>query len=321
MPEKPKTPTLPKGMTANQTLNDTSAKERVELAKHSGMTTEAYERYLEQRAKQERVEASIDAVQKSHTTSSEKSEHDIAAERAVIEGIRSVDISNSQILDTDEENKMTDEAMTMLNKRDALFDQPTINMREADRLQRAIVPLFRKVLLSQMARQYKMLMSSGSDASVARKRIAVELEEAMDSDNVPFRRVIRQRIWEQMIRGTATSVRELYDLADEYNNGRLSKQQQELMSRVVECMKAAYFKGRLTTDILSRFQLSHLRKPMQRVFTRFKEVGPYRKTSSNVAGPVETFTPVQSSDEVMGYRRVGKRRPHRDPSGGSGDDN
>jgi hypothetical protein len=115
--------------------------------------------------------------------------------------------------------------------------------------------------------------------------------------------------------GIANSpLNEIEQLIAAHTSGTMNREQKDLVRRFVKYGKSSYISGRAITDKeIGRFQ--HL---LKHVAQGYRKYGPHRTDAENVSGPSETYGSFQS-DRVSGYRRDSKSRPHRDPSGGSGE--
>lgn len=308
--EKPsaKEPKLPQDVSAAQILNEYSGKQIGSLAEEAGMTREAFERFLQKRASAESVSKTVQDVQKQIASGREKTEYDKQAEEAVLQGVKDVRaaIERPNISEQQEEQYYS-RAYEQLNK---IEDAETENDRERYRLEavrnfgyairaRAIRDLFEQVRKGMSFNESKRVVVD-SFSENAKKQNIPELGEAYKQQAQYLDNEINmQRAWAA-----------IDPLIQHYEAGTMTQDDKDLLQSLVDCAKAAYFRG-FKHQMIERFGLQGLHDYMNPVISAYRKLGPHKKTSSNVSGPSELYGSVQSGDKNSGYNRTSKARPHR----------
>jgi len=317
-------PQLPEGTTAAQMLEEYSEKALAEMAQAQGFTPAAFNRFLNVQARRERVAASVtqakEILQQATPEMSERHESEVVAEKAVIRGM------NEMVRRFGPEN-LTDEEI------DALEREAYAALEEAGKISRGyayqiklekIWHMFDRVVEARVQNEIAKCLEGGMSETAARREVAESLLEQKDRTNLNALKYALERASKKLTDGYKSwggseretrKMAEVQSIIDGYGNRALTPEESALLSAFVKEAKADYFGGKShdTPKILKKYQ-----RMLGPIFDAYRNYGPHKRTVANVSGPVETFTSYQSEREA-GYRRVGKARPHRDPSGGNGE--
>jgi hypothetical protein len=317
----PKEPRLPENTTAQQLLEKYSEKARAEIAQQQGISAAAFNTYLNARARQERVAASISQAKeilRNKPASGERNENEICAEQAVIFGLK-------QVLQRFSPEDLAEEVIDALERQAyaAVEEFWELPLGFRNTLQsKKVEQMFDRIVAARTQNGIAKSMRAGMTAAEARKAAVESLQEQAKRTNLNFLRHALEyaaaKFAEGYVawRGRETSnLTELQSIVDGYGNRPLTTQESKLFAAFVKAAKSHYFGG-TRSDFSGTLQ--KYRRMMSVIFVAYRNRGPHRRTVSNVSGPVEMFTSHQSGHEA-GYRRVGKARPHRDPSGGNGE--
>ncbi len=317
-------PQLPEGTTAAQLLDEYSEKALAEMAQAQGFTPAVFNRYLNAQARRERVAASVtqakEILQQAKPEMGERHESEVVAEEAVIRGMK-------EMVRRFAPENLTDEEI------DALEREAYAAKEEAGKMslgypytmkRKKIEHMFDRVVEARAQNEIAKRIEGGMTEGDARKEVAASLLEQQARTNlIELRNALESTsrklgegygTWSRSERGTRTMA-EVQSIVDGYGNRALTPDESALLSAFIKEAKADYFgsKSHETPKILEKYQ-----RMLAVVFDSYRNHGPHKRTMANVSGPVETFTSYQSEREA-GYRRVGKARPHRDPSGGNGE--
>ncbi|HEY4524784.1 MAG TPA: hypothetical protein VJL39_00275 [Candidatus Paceibacterota bacterium] len=303
-----KEPELPQDTSAAQILNEYSGKQIAALADGAGMTREAFERFLQKRARSENVAKTVQDVQKQIASGREKTEYDKQAEEAVLQGIKEMRaaIERPNISEHQEEQYYS-RAYEQLNK---IEYAETEYDRKRHRLEavryfgyairaRAIRDLFEQVRKGMPFTESKRVVVASFSES-AKKQNIPELGEAYKQQAEYLDQEINmQRAWAA-----------IDPLIQHYEASTMTQEDRDLLQSLVDCAKAAYFRG-FEYQMIERFGLQGLDAYMNPVIRAYRKLGPHKRKSNNVSGPSEIYGSVQSGDRNSGYNRTGKARPHR----------
>ncbi len=314
-------PNLPENTTAGQLLDDYSEKARAEIAQSQGLSLIAFDRYLNARARRERIAVSVakaeESLGKAKYGEAMKDDNEVVAEEAVIRGMKEVLRRFSpEVLSEDEIDALEREAYAEMEKiGETTFAFLHGNTRE--RLKR----LFRRVVEARAQNEILKLVHEGMVETEARNMVAESLLEQDKRTNLnPLKAVLisvsgklkgEYVSWNER---ETQKLAELESIIDGYGKRDLTPQESELLAAFVRAAKANYLNGTYpSSPILNKYT-----RMLGVIFSAYRNYGPYKRTFANVAGPAEVFTPHQSG-YVAGYSRKNKARPHRDPSGGNGE--
>lgn len=312
-----KKPHLPEGATAYDVLNNFSGKQKAALAEEAGMTPEAYELFLEQRVREERTASTVASVETTRLANREVNPHDERAEKAVLKGLEELvkKITVPPLSEAQEERFFND-AYRYLNE---AYRQKTD--RENEMYREWALKSFTHVVQARAVRQLLELVRGGMPFAKAQKQVSDRFAHGAERQNVKelslayaavstsiYFDSYRQEIYE-----------ELNPLLQHYENNEMTNEDHRLLESLIQCAKAAYFKGKLTEEMLTRFNLLKYKPEMARVIAAYAKHGPHQKAFENVAGPTEVYGSSQitktvrsgKGPAVSGYSRKSQRRPHR----------
>jgi hypothetical protein len=316
-----KEPQLPENTTAQQLLDEYSDKARAEIAQAQGISAAMFNRYLNARARSARVAASVSQAKEilqNKPAPAERNGSEILAESAVVRGLTEViTLFGPEHLSEAEIDKLERQAYVELEEFEA-SPHPYLFTREGKKLER----MFKRVVETRTQNEIKKHIEAGLSDADARKAAVESLREQEKRTNLRILRYALESMaskfaeahhpWE----GRETrEMSELQSIVSNYGKRPLAARESELLAAFVKAAKTHYFNRAYPdhTHVLWKY-----RRMFDTVFAAYKNHGPHKRTSSNVSGPSEVFTSHQSEREA-GYRRVGKARPHRDTSGGSGE--
>lgn len=311
-------PQLPEGVSANDALNNLSAKEKAALAHAAGMTAQTYERFLENRAKKERIAATVSSVQKEKDSNPiERVASDVQAEEAVMKGVKEV---LSRIVTPDVSPKREEEyygkAYASLNDIEyGRSENPRISRNDA-------IHYFGYAIRARAVRELAEHIAQGASYEEASKLVHESFKRNAAKQNIPELGVAYEQT-AKYIEDHIDNQKEwalVKQLIQHHEAGDLSANDRIFLQNMIACAKAVYFKGRFEPDMYERFRLQGFqRKSLDLIIDAYRKYGPHKTKTDNVSGPTEVYGSTQSGDRNMGYNRTGKRRPQRDPSGGSGE--
>lgn len=318
MESNEKEPQLPENVTARQLLDEYSEKARAEIAQEQGISAVTFNKYLSGRARQERIAASVsqaNEILQNKPASGERNENVALAEQAIIRGLK-------QILQEFSPEYLTEEAIDVLEREAyaAVENLPPGYQftHEGKKLER----MFERIVAARTQNYIAKRIGEGMSETDARKAAVESLQEQEKRTNLNYLRWALEYAAAKFAEGyfawrgrETKSMPELQSIVDGYGNRPLTTEESGLLATFVKAAKAHYFNG-ARPDFSG--DLRKYQRMMGVIFVAYRNHGPHRRTVSNVSGPVEMFTSHQSGRE-SGYRRVGKARPHRDPSGGSGE--
>ncbi len=312
-------PKLPKNTTANQLLNDFSAADRKKLASTAGMDAAAYDAFLEKLAGKQRLSRSVASIKAQIApVIVEKDRPTLQAESEIIRGIQAIDILNRKPLSTEDMEKNDAEAFRMLDNAE-YFERNQLWV-QVDHSRHIARKLFRENILSRTIIALFKLRDKGIAPREARRQILNTLKAEGELDNVPQRNYARDGVAFEIGKNLqdAEVLHDLNQMVLNHESQTMSAEQEDLMHKIVQCMKTAYIRGKLSEELMRQFSLEGYHAVLPRLFKMYKKHGPMRTTADKVSGPAEVFEPTQTGEE-KGYRPTGKRRPHRGTSGGSDD--
>lgn len=312
---------LPENTTAQQLLDEYSDKARAEIAQQQGLSASEFNRHLQTLAKKERVAASVlqaNKILQNKPAPVERNENEILAEGAVVRGLKEViEAFGPEFLSEEEIDKLERQAYAALEE----ASEGTLLYLHQTR-EKKIVNMFERVFEARTQFEIKKRIEAGMTDSDARVGAAALLVTQAERTNLNVLRNALEGIAHKfegdfpLWRGRETrEMPELQSIAENYGKRTLTTQESELLSAFVKASKSYYF-SRTYPD--SSHVLHKYRRMLDTVFAAYRNHGPHKRTSANVSGPAEAFTSHQSEREA-GYKRTSKARPHRDPSGGSGE--
>jgi hypothetical protein len=328
-PPPPKEPELPEGKSANEVLNEMSDKDRTALAQAQGMSLVAYDRYLNVRARRERVDEAVAGVYtrkaEKATVSTERNPHDIKAEEAVLKGLKeALDDLEPTRLSEDEAANLEKQAYELVEQSSSASTNQKVTL-----MRKKATEHFEQVALSQALDAVDVHIADGMTRSEALKELSMSLEQRAKRQNMREMAEALETVSRLLSRGgyRKDKIVEpptwLRKLISEYGTRALETSEQDLLRDLVKYGKQKYFKGEedqaLSEEIIRKSGLdTYARNLLPHIANAYRKYGPHQRTAHKTTGNTEVYEAVQS-DEVAGYRRDSKARPHRDPSGGNGE--
>src|SRR3989338_1614151 len=308
--EKPgaKEPKLPQDVSAAQILNEYSGTQIGLRAEEAGMTRDAFERFLRKRASAESIGKTVQDVQKRIASGREKTGYDKQAEDAVLQGVKEMRavIERPDISENQEEQYYSRayEQLNQIENAETEYDRKRYRLEAVRNFgyairARAIRDLFEQVRKGMPFTESKRVVVAYFSESAKKQNIPELGEASKQQAEYLDQEINMQRAWAA-----------IDPLIQHYEASTMTQEDRDLLQSLVDCAKAAYFRG-FEYQMIERFGLQGLDAYMNPVIRAYRKLGPHKRKSNNVSGPSEIYGSVQSGDRNSGYNRTGKARPHR----------